>query len=189
MFLVLQIQCFTWLTNYLVLLNFDWRIVTSCLIADKIFRKYADRIMENIFFHFIFLLLLFIQILLWTDEELCQWEKESKRTKPWKILCRWLAICWTLTTWWSYTAIQTWCQCESERDRGFADDYMLYVKGKRGLGYATHGVQQLGCWGCNIKFNIFRDPIFPTTKISSRSHYYQGVGYTPTLYNLNWTRT
>ncbi len=50
-------------------------------------------------------------------------------------------------------AIQTWCQCESETDRGFADDYMLDVKGKRGLGYATHGVQQLGSRGCNIKFN------------------------------------
>jgi hypothetical protein len=64
MFLVLQIQCFIWLTNYLVLFNFDRRIVTSCVIADKIFRKYADRIMQNIFFHFRFLLLLFIQILL-----------------------------------------------------------------------------------------------------------------------------
>jgi hypothetical protein len=30
---------------------------------------------------------------------------------------------------------------------------MLDVKGKRGLGYATHGVQQLGSRGCNIKFN------------------------------------
>jgi proteasome component ECM29 len=30
---------------------------------------------------------------------------------------------------------------------------MLVVKGKRGLGYATHGVQQLGSRGCNINFN------------------------------------
>ncbi len=32
---------------------------------------------------------------------------------------------------------------------------MLDVKGKRRLGYATHGVQQLGSRGCNIKFNNF----------------------------------
>jgi hypothetical protein len=35
---------------------------------------------------------------------------------------------------------------------------MLDVKGKRGLGYATHGVQQLGSRGCNIKFNIIFHP-------------------------------